>query len=77
MAKAKSEAGFDRELYDKLHKAFVKGNTTNVQSLLQKFTKAEAKDILNRHCSHQFCSVSHCSNKKQTQTPHPTSCRRL
>ena len=52
MAKAKSEAGFDQELYEKLHKAVVKGNTTNVQTLLQKFTKAEAKDILNRHCSH-------------------------
>ena len=53
MAKAKSEAGFDQELYEKLHKAVVKGDTTKVQSLLQKFTKAEAKDILdNRYSAH-------------------------
>ena len=54
MAKSKSEAGFDEELYDKLHEAVVKGNTTKVQSLLQKFTKDEARDVLNRNCPHNF-----------------------
>ena len=53
MAKAKSEAGFDRELYKKLHEAVVKGNITMVQSLLQTFTKDEAKSILdNRYSAH-------------------------
>ena len=53
MAKAKSEAGFDRELlYEKLHKAVIKGNTTKVQSLLQKFTKDEARDVLNSYPGH-------------------------
>ena len=53
MAKAKSEAGFDQELYKKLHKAVVKGKTTKVQSLLQTITKDEAKDILdNRYSAH-------------------------
>ena len=49
MAKAKSETGFDRELYKKLHEAVVNGNTIKVQSLLETFTKDEAKDILNDH----------------------------
>ena len=52
MAKAKSEVGFDQELYEKLHEAVVKGNTTKVQSLLQKFTEDEARDVLNRNCGH-------------------------
>ena len=54
MYRAYSEARFDQELYEKLHKAVVKGDTTKVQGLLQKFTKDEAKDILNRHCSRNF-----------------------
>ena len=52
MAKTKSEAGFGQELYEKLHEAVVKGNTNKVQTLLQKFTKAEARDVLNRNCGH-------------------------
>ena len=52
MAKAKSESGFDQEMYEKLHGAVVKGNTTKVQSLLQSFTKDEARDELNRYCAH-------------------------
>ena len=52
MAKAKPEAGFDQELYGKLHEAVVKGNTSKVQSLLQQFTKNEARDVLNRYCAH-------------------------
>ena len=46
MAKAKSETGFDRELYKKLHEAVINGNTTKIQSLLETFTTDEAKDIL-------------------------------
>ena len=52
MAKAKSEARFNQELYEKLHETVVKGNTTKVQSLLQKFTKDEARDVLNSYPGH-------------------------
>ena len=52
MARAKSEAVFDKELYEKLHEAVVDGNTTKIQSLLQEFTKDEARDVLNRNCAH-------------------------
>ena len=52
MAKVKSEAGFDQKLYEKLRGAVVKGDTTNVQSLLQNFTKDEARVVLNRYCAH-------------------------
>ena len=53
MAKTKSETGFDRELYKKLHEAVVNGNTTKVQSLLETFTKDDVKDILhNRYGAH-------------------------
>ena len=54
MAKAKSEAGFDQELYEKLREAVVQGKTTNVQSLLQRSTKDEARDLLNRNCPHDI-----------------------
>ena len=57
MAKAKSEAGFDNELYEKLHAAVVNGNTAKVQSLLQKFTKDEARDVLNRNCRHNLVAL--------------------
>ena len=52
MAKAKSEAGFDQELYERLYEAVVKGKTSEVQRRLQKFTKDEARDVLNRYCAH-------------------------
>ena len=52
MAKAKPEAGFDQELYRKLHEAVVKGNTKKVKSLLQTCTTDEARDVLNRKYAH-------------------------
>ena len=52
MAKAKSEAGFDQELCEKLREAVVQGNTTNVQSLLQRFTKDETRDLLDHNYPH-------------------------
>ena len=52
MAKAKTDAEFDQQLYETLYAAVEKGNTTKVKSILQKFTNDEARDVLNRKCEH-------------------------
>ena len=78
MAKAKSEAGFDQELYKKLHKTVVKGNTTKVQSLLQTITKDEAKDILdNSYSAHDSVPLLIIAIRNRHKHPRPTSCRPL
>ena len=49
MAESTSGAGFDLGQHLKLYGAVVDGNTTKVQSLLLKYPKDEARDVLNRY----------------------------
>ena len=46
MAEARFEASYDLEEHEILQKAVAKGNVSKVQSLLQKFTRDEASDVL-------------------------------
>ena len=50
MAEVESEVFIDPELNQRLHEAVVEGDDTEVQGLLQKFSRDEARDILHR-CS--------------------------
>ena len=51
MAEVESEAFVDPELHQRLHKAVVEGDEAKVRGLLQKFSRDEARNILQHRCS--------------------------
>ena len=51
MAEVESEAFVDPELYQRLHEAVVEGDEAKVRGLLQRFSRDEARNILQHRCS--------------------------
>ena len=51
MAEVESEAFVAPELYQRLHEAVVEGDEAKVRGLLQKFSRDEARNILQHRCS--------------------------
>ena len=51
MAGVESEVFIDPELYQRLHEAVIRGDDTEVQGLLQKFSRDETRNILQHRCS--------------------------
>ena len=51
MAEVEFEAFVDPELYQRLHEAVVEGDEAKVRGLLQKFSRDEARNILQDRCS--------------------------
>ena len=51
MAEVESEAFVDPELYQRLHEAVVEDDEAKVRGLLQKFSRDEARNILQHRCS--------------------------